>query len=544
MFRRLLRSYNSLVLICMVGLIIPLPLRPVFSAQKIELSRLTDAIESIASRTATLSISKQDPQLAASAVAESINPSFGLGGDNQFTLIRESTPNTAIQNFHFQQLFKNIPVWGERIVVSRSLSSNRVIRLGGTLINQIENDLTGTTPVIAAESALQRAKNAVRLPPGRGLARISENPAYSDESSHLVVFVRPSDHVAKLSYEVSFFADLDPEMGSPTRPVFLIDANTGETLYRYDSLTFASGTGPGGNPKTGEYRYGPGQKFPALDITDAGSGGCKLSSAIVDTEDLNEGTKDVDSPYGFSCYENTAKLINGGFAPMNDAHHFGSVIFNMWKDWYGTSPISQKLIMRVHYGNGYENAFWNGKAMYFGDGKTTFYPLVALDVTSHEIAHGYTEQHSKLIYDKQSGGINEAFSDMAGVAAEFYNNPAAQPDFSIGATIFKRNGVALRYMCDPAKDGQSISSAKNYFDGLDVHLSSGVYNKAFCTLAQTAGWDIRKAFQVFLTANRDYWTPSTDFQTGAESVRDAAKSLGYSTADVIKAFAAVDIIIP
>jgi hypothetical protein len=200
--------------------------------------------------------------------------------------------------------------------------------------------------------------------------------------------------------------------------------------------------------------------------------------------------------------------------------------------------------MQVHYGNKHENAYWNGTAMQFGDGDKRFYPLVSLDVAAHEVSHGYTEQNSGLIYDKQSGGINEAFSDMAGEAADSFNNEEQPPDFETGPTIFKQVGKALRYLCQPSKDGRSIESANNYFDGLDVHYSSGVFNKAFCLLAKTSGWTTRKAFHAFLVANRDYWTPITNFVQGAQGVVDAASDLGYSTQDVVNAFAAVDIPVP
>lgn len=92
----------------------------------------------------------------------------------------------------------------------------------------------------------------------------------------------------------------------------------------------------------------------------------------------------------------------------------------MYRNWYNTAPLSFKLKMRVHYGRNYENAFWDGSQMTFGDGATTFYPLVSLDVAAHEVSHGFTEQNSGLVYSGQSGGINEAFSDMAGEAAENY----------------------------------------------------------------------------------------------------------------------------
>ena len=123
--------------------------------------------------------------------------------------------------------------------------------------------------------------------------------------------------------------------------------------------------------------------------------------------------------------------------------------------------------------------------MYFGDGASTFYPLVSLDVASHEISHGFTEQHSALVYSGMSGGMNEAFSDMAGEAAEYYNK--GTNDFLVGAEIFK-SGTALRYMNNPPLDGSSIDNTST----LDVHYTSGVYNKAFYLLATTAGWNTRK----------------------------------------------------
>ena len=232
------------------------------------------------------------------------------------------------------------------------------------------------------------------------------------------------------------------------------------------------------------------------------------------------------------------KAINGAFSPMNDAHYFGNVIFNMYTGWLGVRPISQKLLMKVHYSSSYENAFWDGSAMHFGDGATTFYPLVSLDVASHEVSHGYTEQNSGLVYSGMSGGMNEAFSDMAGEAAEYYMK--GTNDWKVGYEIFKGTG-ALRYMDDPTKDGRSIDHASKYTSSLDVHYSSGVYNKAFYLLATKAGWNTRKAFEVFADANRLYWTSNSTFNAGACGVEKAATSRGYTTADVTAAFSAVGV---
>jgi len=262
-----------------------------------------------------------------------------------------------------------------------------------------------------------------------------------------------------------------------------------------------------------------------------------MNNTNVKTVNLNGGTTGTTA-FSYACPRNTVKAINGAFSPLNDAHFFGGVIYNMYQAYMGQAPLTFQLTMRVHYSTNYENAFWDGSAMTFGDGATTFYPLVSLDVASHEVSHGYTSQNSNLTYSGQSGGINEAYSDIAGEAAEYFNK--GTNDFLVGSDIFKANG-ALRYMANPPQDGRSIGNAANYTAGMDVHYSSGVYNKAFYTLATTAGWNTQKAFQVFARANDLYWTASTDFNQGACGVQTAATDLGYTVANVTAAFTAVGV---
>ncbi|MCA1471140.1 M4 family metallopeptidase [Bradyrhizobium sp. IC3195] len=95
-------------------------------------------------------------------------------------------------------------------------------------------------------------------------------------------------------------------------------------------------------------------------------------------------------------------------------------------------------------------------------------------------------------------------------------------------------------MCDPPQDGYSIDHVSKYSDRLDVHYSSGIYNKVFCILKRS-GWDIRKAFHTFVVANQDYWTLNATFQNGAEGVLRAADKLKYETKDVVFAFDQVGI---
>jgi len=193
--------------------------------------------------------------------------------------------------------------------------------------------------------------------------------------------------------------------------------------------------------------------------------------------------------------------------------------------------------MGVHYGVKHENAYWTGSGMLFGDGDTRFYPLVSLDVIAHEVSHGFTENNSGLIYSGQSGGINESFSDMAGEAAEYYMH--GSNDWRVGADIFKAAGQALRYLDNPPADGDSIDNAANYTEYMDVHYSSGIFNKAFYLLSVTSGWNTKKAFEVMVKANQNYWEPTSTFENAACGTINAASDLGYVWEDVNSAFIAV-----
>lgn len=423
----------------------------------------------------------------------------------------------------YQQFYQGIPVINDDAIISQK-SDNSFKHAHGSVLNNIASDINDVTPTFTSAQALKRIKE---ISFGGFLSASSITTV--NETSTLSIWQDEND-TAKLVYEVSFV-----EYGNtPARPYYIIDAHTGEVLLHLDNLQTANGTGPGGNAKTGKYQYGT--DFGYLDVNQSGST-CTMSNANVKTINLNHGTSG-SSPFSYTCPENTTKEINGAYSPLNDAHYFGNVIYNMYNDWFGEPPLTFQLQMRVHYSNNYENAFWDGTAMTFGDGQNTFYPLVSLDVSAHEVSHGYTEQNSGLVYSGKSGGLNEAFSDMAGEAAEYFMT--GTNDWKVGEQIFKGNG-ALRYMNDPTLDGNSIGHQSNYSSGMDVHHSSGVFNKAFYLLANKAGWNTRKAFEVMTNANKLYWTSNTNWDSAGNGAIDAACDLGYSTADVKSALASVGV---
>lgn len=438
---------------------------------------------------------------------------LGLGAQ-ELRPVRSQRYGSGLTVTRYQQFYQGVPVWGERLVEEQGAAQAGV---GGALLTQIDRDLPQVQPALTPAAVLAIAKS------------LSQASLTEGERSQLFV-MQDDAGAARLVYFVSFVHG--HAFGKPSRPSLLIDANSGAVLRRWEGLTHREASGPGGNAKTGRYEYG--STYGPLQVSED----CRMDSGNVVTVNLNGGTAGA-TPFQFSCPRNEYKPVNGAFAPLNDAHFFGNVVFNMYRDWFGLRPLSGTLYMKVHYGSAYENAFWDGTAMHFGDGKTLFHPLVSLDVSAHEVSHGFTEQNAGLVYDRQPGGINEAFSDMAGEAAEYYMK--GRNDFLVGQDILKAAG-ALRYMDSPGRDGKSIEHASRYSDSLDVHHSSGVYNKAFYLLATRTGWSTRKAFEVFVDANRLYWSNTTGFNAGACGVEKSAQNRGYPVADVGAAFAAVGVV--
>lgn len=211
----------------------------------------------------------------------------------------------------------------------------------------------------------------------------------------------------------------------------------------------------------------------------------------------------------------------------------------MFNDWANLAPLKFQLVLRVHYQRNFQNAFWDGRVMTFGDGGSVFYPMIDINVVTHEAAHGFTGQNSGLIYKDQSGGMNEAYSDIAGESAEAYAR--GKVDWMVGADIYKRSGAAMRYFDQPERDGRSIGHSSKYHSGMDVHHSSGVYNRAYYLIVQSGKYTFKQAFLLFTMANKMYWTSSSTYNQGACGVEKAAKDLGYDVATVKSSFQTVGV---
>ena len=485
-----------------------------------KITKISAALACILTMSAHAGTVQKASTMSAGMTGNDINQVLSLTGDSLMREVKSVTLGIGLTKIRFQQEYKGVPVFGYSLTGTQT-PMGLYIDVTGKFMNLDQHDIS-VVPGVSSTSAFSSALSSDNT---------TKASIYNQENDMFIYMVKDKP---VLAHRVSYVIPSDSG-DTPSRPVHFIDAQTGETLYSYENIQHAEvATGPGGNTKTGEYEYGT--DFGFNDVSVSGNT-YTMSNANVKTVNLNHGTSG-STAYSFTGPRNTVKSINGAYAPLNDAHFFGGVVFDMFDAYTGQAPLTFQLTMRVHYSNNYENAFWDGSAMTFGDGQSTFHPLVSLDVSAHEVSHGFTEQNSGLVYANMSGGMNEAFSDMSGEAAEYFMN--GTNDFWVGEQIFKSSG-ALRYMDNPPQDGSSIDTSYDYYNGLDVHYSSGVFNKAFYNLATTAGWTTETAFKAMALANQMYWTANSTFDEGACGVASAATDLGYNAADVEAAFLAVDV---
>lgn len=495
--------------------------------------------------------------LTSKALPSAMSFKKSLSQENGITLTQRAG---VADGSKYEMSYKGVPVWGHTLVITKD-KNGAIDRLHGYAVRGIDKDVPSVKAKISTVKAIQIAKAYHET-----ALKIKDKWSYEDLKSDLYIYVG-DDKKASLVYAVTFMAQL-PNIAMPVRPVIMVDATTEKVLSYVDqiNLEMFNANGYGGNTKTGAYAY---TNILVSKTNDT----CTMDTPNLMTVDLNgqgDLSKPMDklndsTPFSFTCPTNTYKQINEAYSPMNDAHVNGLAIIDMYQKWFNLYPLEKglKLKMRVHFGKDLQNAFWDGKSMTFGDGGKMLYPLAtALDVTAHEVSHGFTSARSKLLPLSEAGSLNESFSDIAGEAAEYFSR--GKNDWVMGAEIMK-NAPAMRYFADPKLDKASIDNvadykwpqmcsmlliasrfspelAKQYLATCtDAHNGSGIYNKAFYLMATAPGSDVPKAFAVFVRANEKYWTEQTTFVDGAKGVKDAATELGFDIKTVVDSFKAVGI---
>jgi Zn-dependent metalloprotease len=312
-------------------------------------------------------------------------------------------------------------------------------------------------------------------------------------TTRLVVYAMNT--TPKLAYEVVFAGE--KRNGDPTEMHYFVDASNSKILNKWDMVHTAKpgggGGGSGGTPAVGTGKtliYGnvtlntalSGSSYNLTDTTRGNGATYDAKGAAYSTAARGATLfQDADNTWGNNATSDRATVAA-------DASYGVATTWDFYKNTFGRNGIfndGKGVKSYVHVGRNWVNAAWYANAMYYGDGGSGFLPLVAIDVAGHEMTHGVTQAVAGLAYSGDSGGLNEATSDIMGTMVEFYANNSSDPgDYLIGE---EHTAQPLRDMRGQSEDGASYDCYKSGgFGGVDPHYSSGPANHFFYLLAEGA----------------------------------------------------------
>ncbi|GHE11145.1 M4 family metallopeptidase [Streptomyces alanosinicus] len=393
--------------------------------------------------------------------------SLGLGAKEKLVVKDVLKDADGTVHTRYERTYAGLPVLGGDLVVDTSASGKTMDVIKAT---RATVKVSGLTPAVSKAAA---EKQAVQRAKARGGSRSAA------DSVRKVIWAASGKPV--LAYETVVGGLQDD--GTPNQLHVITDAATGKKLYEYQGIE----TGVGNTQYSGQVNLTTTQSGSTYTLTDGARGGHK-------TYNLNHGSSGTGTLFSQSNDTWGNGTTSNAATAGADAHYGAQETWDFYKNTFGRSGIRNDGVgaySRVHYGNAYVNAFWDDGCfcMTYGDGSGNNDPLTSLDVAGHEMSHGVTSNTAGLDYSDESGGLNEATSDIMGTGVEFYaNNSKDVGDYLIGEKInINGDGTPLRYMDKPSKDGSSADSWYSGVGGLDVHYSSGVANHFFYLLSEGSG---------------------------------------------------------
>ena len=484
---------------------------------------------------------------------------FGFASDPEVQVTRSETDDLGLTHVRVQQVVDGLPVWG----AESALHINRdgeVYAWGGDLHPTAADRLYAPVTLdrtLSIEAAI-RDLGAVSLRESIPADELGHAIDWTPQSE--LVIVPHGDGYTK-AYHVTVYVDAPV----PANWEVFVDASTGRVLNRYNSLHTAGTTaeaGPeaqastsmmmlmdGPTTGTGNSIFGGSYSLPTF-----------LSNGAYYLYDTTRGPQYIRTMTG-----NNGTSLPGSYVTDSDnsfsasaavdAHYGAVTTFDYFKNTHGRSSYNGNnatITSTVNHRSNYNNAFWNGQQMVYGDGDgSQFIALVSLDIAAHELSHAVTGTSAGLIYQNESGALNEAFSDIMAVMVD-------RDDYKIGEQSYTPgvSGDALRYLDNPPAGNQPDNYADRYTGSQDnggVHINSGIANKqAYLMIAggtfrgqavQAVGRSVTE--KVWYRALTQYFTQSTNFAGARQGTIQAATDLygagSAQVASVTNAWAAVGV---
>ncbi|MFJ4668032.1 M4 family metallopeptidase [Kitasatospora purpeofusca] len=416
----------------------------------------------------------------ANGEAGPLTKALGLGGKETLVAKDAVVDADGTRHLRFERTYAGLPVLGGDLVVHQA---------AGGAVEAVDKAVTAPiavpslTPAIPADKAAAQASGAVASSVGIAADKDESPLAEVHQAGAAQLVVWAADGNPRLAYRTTVEgvrAD-----GTPSSQLLVTDAATGQVLSSHEQVQTAAGTGKG--VFVGSVPLTTTLSGSTYSLKDASRGGQSTSDLKGKTSGSGTLFTDTDNAWGDGTVANRQSAAV-------DAQFGAAATWDYYKNSFGRSGIKNNGVgatSRVHYGRNYVNAFWNDSCfcMTYGDGSGNVNPLTELDVAGHEMTHGVTSATAGLNYSGESGGLNEATSDIFGTMVEFSANlPSDVPDYLIGEEIdINGDGTPLRYMDKPSKDGGSADSWSSGVGSLDVHYSSGVANHFFYLLAEGSG---------------------------------------------------------
>ena len=483
---------------------------------------------------------------------------------DQMRSTRTETDQLGFTHEKFGQFYQGI----------RVEHADYTVHAKGGMVESISGDFEkisglNTTPVIGASAALTRALAHVGaqkymwqdLGEETYLKQETNNSAASYYPQGELVIVRSelarnaaSKNQPVLAWKFNIYAQ------EPVSRAFIyVDANSGEVVLEDAIIKHTGAIGSFATAYSGTRSIADATTTGGYYLRETTRG---LGIETYNMKKLTQYNKAVDFVDADNNWT-SAEYNNANFDNVaGDAHAGAEATYDYWKNVHARNSYDNagaKIKSYVHYSRSYENAYWNGSVMTYGDGATRFRPLTALDVCGHEIGHAVCEKTANLTYSNESGAMNEGLSDIWGASIEAYavanlgfTSSGAKPKSTwlIGEEIDKQQ-VALRSMSDPKSLGQpDYYKGINWYTGTGdnggVHTNSGVLNYWYYLIANgktgtnekgvafsVAGQGLDAAAKITFRMESVYMVASSTYpQARTYSIQAATDLFGAASAQV------------
>ncbi len=451
---------------------------------------------------------------------------FKLSADHDFMLMNADKDQLGYTHYRFRETYKGIPLTATMYIVH--VLNNKIVSMNGDIFSDMNINVN---PGLSEQTALTSALNYMNASVYRWQVPMWEQQIkYQKKDNNGTWFptgelmLAPLNGKVKASeYRLTYRFDVYAEKPLKREYVY-VDANSGEIVYTENRIMHSNITATAMTAYSGLREIVTDSVNATTYRLREANRGAGLG---IETYDCQQGTAQVNND--FFDTDNYWDNVNAALDEYaTDAHWGGEMTYDYyWQKFQRNSIDNAGMILYsyVHYDVGYVNAFWDGTEMTYGDGNggTPYNPLTSLEIAGHEISHGVTERTSGLIYNDESGALNEGFSDCMGNSIRYYGKGGVM-DWLIGDEI---GGAAnsFRDMADPTNYNNPGCYGGPFWNAPnEVHNNSGVLNHWYYLLTEggtgtncngdaysVSGIGLNKAEQICYRMNAVYLVPASTY---------------------------------